>query len=298
MRAQQRNKRSRRSTYRAAIAAVVATGIGAGCDVPTFEGPQIQEPPQGFLLAPDSYQQRRLFPERELVFHAAWVESIDDFSTIYIDGHRGVLGLDEVAAAREEARLLAQDPDVRFGEVEPLSVDGRDAWGWSERVESPERGLVWVAYRAVVPYDSVSYAIEFYSGEPAIKREAPDTLKAINSTFAIGRTTYNWPLIALLIGLGLFGVGFMQSKRREKAARLKSINLVKVEKKKPEPPTDADTATPASGPAASTPPTAPAAPTPAAPAPPSTPSPPRPRPPAPPAAGPRSTPPPGPGRKA
>jgi len=215
----------------------LAAGLLAACEVPNFEGPQIQEPPQGFLLAPESYQQRRLFPERELVFHAAWVESIDDFSTIYIDGHRGEIGLEDIMAARDSVRRHTTDPDTRFGEVEPLQVDGRTAWGWAERVESPTRGLESVTYRAVVPYDTISYAIEFYSGEPAIKRAAPDTLKAIIAQFAIGRTTYNLPLIAVMIGLALFGVSFVQSQRRAKAARLKSINLVKVEKKKP----DADT---------------------------------------------------------
>jgi hypothetical protein len=225
--------------------------------VPNFEGPQIQEPPQGFLLAPDSYQQRRLFPEREVVFHAAWVESIDDFSTIYIDGHPGVLGFDDAVAAREAARLAAIDPDVRFGEVEPLQVDGRDAWGWSERVETPTRGLVWVAYRAVVPYDTVSYAIEFYSGEPAIKREAPDTLKAVIATFGIGETTYNLPLIALLAGLALFAAAFVRSKQQARAARLRSINLVKVEKKKaPDAAQPGDAAGPAASPASGSAPAA------------------------------------------
>jgi hypothetical protein len=215
-----------RSFVLLAVAAAVAA-----CDVPNFDGPQIQEPPQGFLLTPNSHQQRRLFPERELVFHAAWIESVRDFSTLFIDGHLGALGLEDVIAAREEARRFAIDPDVRFGEVEPLRVDGRDAWGWSERVETPTRGLVWVAYRAVVPYDTITYAIEFHSGEPSIKREAPDTLKAVISTFAIGRTTYNLPLIAVMVGLMLFGVSVLQTRRRERTARLKSINLVKVPKK-------------------------------------------------------------------
>jgi hypothetical protein len=224
---------------RAAFALVAVSSLFA-CDVPTFEGPQIQQPPRGFLLVPDSYQQRRLFPERELVFHVGWVESMEDFSTIYVDGHRGALGFDDVVAAREEARLLADDPDVRFSEVETLRVDGREAWGWSERIETPTRGLVWVAYRAVVPYDTVSYAIEFFSGEPAIKREAPDTLKAIISTFAVGKTTYNLPLIAIIVGLVLFALSVAQSRRRASATRARSINLVKVAKKKdPEAPSGA-----------------------------------------------------------
>jgi hypothetical protein len=222
------------------VSRVRAAGLAAvltftACDVPNFEGPQIQEPPQGFLLAPDSYQQRRLFPERELVSHVAWIESIDDFSTIYIDGHRGALGFEDVVAAREEARRVADDADTRFGEVESLRVDGREAWGWSERVESPTRGLVWVAYRAVVPYDTISYAIEFYSGDPSIKREAPDTLRAVIASFAIGRTTYNFPLIAVGVGLVLLGVNALGKKRRENAARVRSINLVKIEKKKTPP---------------------------------------------------------------
>lgn len=222
------------SRRRSLLLSLGVAGSLAACNVPNFEGPQIQEPPQGFLLVPDSYQQRRLFPQHELVFHAAWVESVDDFSTIYIDGHAGSLGLEDVVAARDASRAAATDPDVRFGEVEPLRVDGREAWGWEERVETPTRGLVWVAYRAIVPYDSVTYAIEFFSGEPAIKRAAPDTLKAVISTFGIGETTYNLPLIAVLVGLALFVVSFVRSKAQARAARLRGIQLVKLPKKKPE----------------------------------------------------------------
>ncbi len=131
-------------------------GALAACNVPNFEGPQIQEPPQGFRLAPDSYQQRRLLPQHELVFHATWVESTEDFSTIYIDGHPGVLGLEDAMAARDSAWLYSDDSDVTFSEVEPLRVDGREGWGWAERVETPTRGLVWVAYRAIVPYDTIT----------------------------------------------------------------------------------------------------------------------------------------------
>jgi hypothetical protein len=222
------------SPSRGTLAALLLVALLSACNVPNFEGPQIQEPPTGFLLVPDSYPPRRLFPERELAFHAAWVESIDDFSTIYIDGHLGVLGMEDAIAARDGARAAAVDPDVRFGEVEPLRVDGRDAWGWAERVESPTRGLVWVAYRAIVPYDTITYAIEFFSGEPAIKRAAPDTLKAVISTFAIGEMTYNLPLIAVLAGLALFVASAVRTKSKERASRLQAIHLVKLPKKKPD----------------------------------------------------------------
>ena len=238
---------------------VLAVALG-GCDVPRFEGPQLQEPPQGFLLVRDSYQQRRLFPQHELVFHTAWVESLDDFSTIYIDGHPGALGLEDAMAARDSSRRYALDEDVTFGELEPLQVDGRQAWGWAERVQTPTRGLVWVAYRAIVPYDTITYAIEFYSGDPAFKGAAPDALKAVISTFAIGETTYNVPLIAVLAGLTLFVANFLRSRARARAVRLQSINLVKIPKKPhaegiPPGPTANDPQAPGSAPAS--PPTPP-----------------------------------------
>ncbi len=223
--------RRRSPTWRTTLLPGALCVALAGCDVPNFDGPQLQNAPQGFLLVPDSYQQRRLFPERETVFHTAWVESLDDISTIYIDGYTGVLGLDAAMAARDSVRRYSLDEDISFGEVEPLRVDGRDAWGWAERVESPTRGLVWVAYRAIVPYDTITYTIEFYSGDPSIKPSAPDTLKAVIAQFAIGRTTYNVPLIALLVGLALFAANFVRSRSRARAIRHQSINLVKIPKK-------------------------------------------------------------------
>jgi hypothetical protein len=171
-----------------------------------------------------------MFQHRDVVFQTAWVESISDFSTIHINGHPAVLGLEDVMAAQDTAKRYAEDPDIMFGPVESLTVDGREAWGWEERVQSPSRGLTWVAYRAAVPYDTITYAIEFYSGEPGLKRAAPDTLKAIISTFAIGETTLNMPMIALLLGGALFSVAGLRARARERAARLQSIQLVRVKK--------------------------------------------------------------------
>jgi hypothetical protein len=210
---------------------VVITAVPSACEVPNFEGPQIQSPPRGFLLVPDSYLQRRMFQHRDAVFQTAWVESVADFSTIHINGHAGVLGLEDVMAAQDSARKYVTDPDVTFGGVEPLRVNGRDAWGWSERVETPSRGLVWVAYRAAIPYDTITYAVEFYSGEPGLKRAAPDTLKAVIATFAIGETKLNLPLMALLGGGLFFALAGVRSRARASAARLQAINLVKVERK-------------------------------------------------------------------
>jgi hypothetical protein len=219
-----------RRPHRTWLAAPLLVAVAA-CDVPTFEGPQLQTAPDGFLLVEGSYPPRPLVSGSDPVFRAAWVESSADASTIFIDGYPVVLGYEDALAARDSSRRYAHDAETTFGEVEPIRVDGRDGWGWYERVETPRRGRVWVAYRALIPYDSVTYAIEFSSGNPRFKGGAPETLTAVISTFGIGRTTYNVPLIALVVGVALFGVAFLRSRAQARAQRLQSINLVKIPKK-------------------------------------------------------------------
>lgn len=93
-----------------------------------------------------------MFPDVELAFHTAWVHTdLSGVSLIYVNGHRGSFTRDDVMAALEEAVAAATDPDITFSPVERLTIDGRAAWGWSERVESTTRGLDAVAYRAVIP---------------------------------------------------------------------------------------------------------------------------------------------------
>ncbi len=221
---------SRRYT---AFPIVLLAALTGACDVPDFHGPQIQNPPPAFFLQDEAYQQRRMFPEREITYHDAWVETAwGHFSAIYINGHAGTFTEDDVRAAQESAKAAALEP-VTFGPIETLTIDGRESWGWAERLQTPEKGLDWIAYRAVVPYDTISYAIELLGGEPGLKGK-PDTLKVILSSFAVGRTTYNLPLIAVLAGVGLFVANFVRSRSRERQLRHQSITLKQIPKKKEE----------------------------------------------------------------
>lgn len=202
----------------------------AACDVPRFQGPEIQEPPPDFTRQPDTPAKRDLFPEHEPTFHTAWVHTdLGGVSVISIDGYATAFTLDDVMAAREAAEAAERDPDAIYEDVEAVRIDHRDGWGWYDRVESNRRGREQVTYTAVVPYDSVSYAIEFVSGESSLQRAAPDTLRQVVGTFAIGRTTYNIPLIAVVLGAMLLLVGVLRARSRERADRLRSINLVTIE---------------------------------------------------------------------
>ena len=248
---------------RATVALLLPSLAVGACDVPRFSGPQIQQPPADFSLQPASESSQPTFPDREVVFHTAWVHTgLGGVSVIFVDGHPGTVDMEDVMAAREDVMAAETDPDAVFDEIEALRIDGHDAWGWQERIESPRRGLVEVTYRAVVPYDSVTYAIEFMSGEPSIKRAAPDTLKAVISTFGIGRTTYNIPVIVIALGAVLFVFSVLRTRSRERSDRLRSINLVTIERDEEgaepaPPPADAERPTgpsPRSGPSPPAPP--------------------------------------------
>jgi hypothetical protein len=209
---------ARRSSRCALSLAVLALIGSTGCKAPSFRGPQIQSPPSGFLLHNDQYQQRRMFPDREATMHSAWIRTVgDSHSGIFINGHAGVLTIEDAAAAQDEARRQAANAETTFGDIESMRIDGRTAWGWTEKVETPTLGFAWVAY-----------AIEFHSSDPAFGRAAPDTLRTVISSFEIGNTEYNLPLIAMTIGAMLLGVIMMRARAQAQSERLRCIQLAHV----------------------------------------------------------------------
>jgi hypothetical protein len=176
----------------------------------------------------DAVQERRMFPARAVVFHEAWVEaSWGNFSGIYINGHPGTLGKAEVEAAMRQAMADAQGQRVEFGPMEPLQVDGRTAWGWGETWRLANGGLQYVVFRAAVPYDTVTYAVEFLTGDPGLKIR-PDSLRTVVASFAIGRVEWNVPLLLIGGGLTLLLLNLARSRSSARAARARHVPLVKI----------------------------------------------------------------------
>lgn len=212
-------------------AALAGVTLASACKVPNFEGPQIQNPPPAFTMNREASEERPMFPDRAIVYHDAWVEaSWGNFSGIYINGHVGVLGSDEVEAARRGAMAAAEGKRVQFGEVESLQVDGRTAWGWGETWLLDNGGLQYVVFRAAVPYDTITYALDFITGEPGLKSR-PDSLRTIVASFAVGKTTWNWPVILIVAGVVLLLVHTIRKRAQERAERHRSVPLAAIPKK-------------------------------------------------------------------
>jgi hypothetical protein len=208
---------------------LVVPVVGAlGCRVPDFQGPQIQHPPPAFTLNPSTYQDRRMFPDLEIVHHDAWVEaSWGNFSGIYINGHRGALTREDVETARAEAIRAAVGRSAEFGAVEPITIDGREAWGWGESWRREDGGLDFVAFRAAVPYDTMTYAIDFLTGEPGLKIR-PDSLRTVVASFAVGHTTWNLPLVAIGAGAMLLLINALRGRAQARREATRRMTLVRV----------------------------------------------------------------------
>jgi len=216
----------------AGLLLLLAGGL-AGCDVPAFEGPQVQSPPPGFTLNDETALEETLFPDRPLIYHDAWVQTgWGNFSGIYINGHPGVADREDVVAAQERirrSRSTSGDWTHDFGAVEDVTVDGREAFGWSEMLHSPAEGIESVSYRMVVPYDTVTFTVEFISGDPSFKSR-PDSLETVVASFAVGRVRPNLPLLLLGVGVLILLVARARTRTQEKAQRMAGTKLPRIER--------------------------------------------------------------------
>lgn len=218
-----RDRHASRSVAMAAAAALLL----AACQVPNFRGPQVQNPPDGYVPRLDLEQERRMFPDLALTHHDAWIESsVQEAGSIHVNGHHGSLGADAVQAARDAAEARAPD-GVTIGGLERLVVDGREAWGWSERLTAPDGSVRRVGYRVAVAYDTVTYAVEFETTEPEMTGR-PDSVRAIVASFAVGETRWNLPAIAVIAAVLLLGIRAFRSRAERRAEHQRTITLAKV----------------------------------------------------------------------
>ncbi len=198
------------------VGAVALLAVGPACSRPTFEGPQIQDPPDLFIYDANASQGRNIFPQRQQLRQGAWFSGLsndDEHSSIFITTHAGPSSRNEIEAGRDAQANRYGGLSMQYSPIGSIWIDGRTAWGWTET--QVYRGkIASLEYKAVVSYDTVSYAIEFHSSQPEWMNE--QKLKAVVATFAVGRTELNVPAIIVLVVVGM-AVQIFWSRRKQAA---------------------------------------------------------------------------------
>jgi len=190
-----------------AIAVVLVMGGVGACAKPSIPGLQLRAVPAGFLYTANTDAGRNAFPEREMLSRGVWYGDIESFqpqSEIFVTRYAGGIMLDEARAAREaQAGTYGHPASIDYGAVAAVTIDGRPGYAWLETRYDEHRAVRSLSYSAVIPYDSVSYALEFSTSAPA--RLVPDSLTRVVQSWGAGKTVVLWGVIkvvaAVLIGL-------------------------------------------------------------------------------------------------
>ncbi len=182
---------------------VLLSLLAIGCSKPRFEGPQVQEPPYGFRFDANAYQARNVFPEREQLGQVAWftTRGDDEHSSIFITTYAGPSDRAQVQGARD-AQEQRYGGNMRYGVLEPIEIDERPAWGWLE-TQYYRGELASLEYKAVLSYDTVTYAIEFFSNQS--EWMDGNRLREVVATFAVGTTKVNY--LAIVVGAVIAVIG-------------------------------------------------------------------------------------------
>lgn len=156
-----------------------AAGL-SGCFETAPEPADVALMPEGFIFDANASMGRNVFPDRQILHQVAWTNLAEEkHASLFMTEYHGPSTRAEIEAAREfqESRYSSY---LDYGPLEEITIDGRTAYGWLE-TQYFEGQLSSREYKAVVSYDDVTYAIEFFARDP-IYREAA-TLEEWVTTF-------------------------------------------------------------------------------------------------------------------
>lgn len=201
----------------------------SGCSAPAVEGTQIQGAPEGFFFDANAQRSRLVLPERDVLGQGAWwgdIRSEEPQSDLFVTRHGGVATVEEVLAAQNrQATRYGSPTSIDYGDVTSVVIGGRPAWAWMETRYDEHGEVRSLEYTAVIPFDSVSYALQFSTSAP--HRLHADSLVRVVHSFGTGEITIHWNAIlgSLLVGGGLllFLVGRTRRPRHDTAYRLASV---------------------------------------------------------------------------
>jgi len=203
-------ERACRSRLRQVAALLSLTMVGAAaCVAPSVPGYQLQDVPEGFLFTANANTGVTVFPARDFLSRGVWLGDIETFepqSEIYVTRYAGTVTIEEAEAARDlQASRYGTPSSIDYGQVATVTIDGRPALAWMETRYDEHDAVRSLVYKAVIPYDTVSYAVEFNTS--AALRLHPDSLIRVVHSWGRGETKVLWGAIlkaaAILAGLGV-----------------------------------------------------------------------------------------------
>ena len=169
----------------------------------------IPNPPSGFGYDPNAYAARVVFPDRTKVSQRAYATLTEPYNSIYITEFEGTSTKEDAERAR--AALAERYDYSDYGPLETLTIDGRESWGWLES-SYYEGKLSSLEFKAVVPYENVTYTVEFDTNEP--DEMNADYLREVVSTFIIKKNSAlsagTIVLVLVMAAIGWWGWKFLE----------------------------------------------------------------------------------------
>jgi hypothetical protein len=181
-----------------ALAALLLTLIGgAACVALAVPGYQVQDVPLGFLFTANAPNGVKVLPDRNILSRGVWLGDIETFepqSEIHVTRYSGNVTIEEANAARDvQASRYGNPSSIDYGRVATVTIDGRAAFTWMETRYDRNGGVRSLYYTAVIPYDTVTYAVEFDTSAP--HRLHPDSLTRVVHSWGRGETEVLWGVI-------------------------------------------------------------------------------------------------------
>jgi len=203
---------SRRRTIAGLALALLLLG-SLGASKPPYGMGYIPKRPAGFVFDANAKQARNVYPDREeLDQYAYGTISMSDekYCSIFITQYAGGSTREDVQKARDlQEKLYGNSMD--YGPLEQLTIDEHPAWGWLE-TQYYEGEVTSLEYKAVVSYDTVSYAVEFFAHDPQYLEAG--FLRDLVTTFELSRPSPNHTVPITIGVLLVAGFLFLQFARR------------------------------------------------------------------------------------
>lgn len=186
------------------VAALALALVGAaGCVAPAIPGYQLRDVPAGFVFTANANTGVNVFPNRDVLSRGVWLGDIESFepqSEIYITRYSGNVTIEEAEAARDvQASRYGNPSSINYGRVATVMIDERVAFAWMETRYDENNAVRSLDYTAVIPYDTVTYVVEFNTSRA--HRLHSDSLTRIVHSWGRGETEVLWGTILLAVAV-------------------------------------------------------------------------------------------------